>query len=59
MQSEQANSIQGKPLSVFKFKSRYTEAEWVNVTYGMDLLEEYVKEKGMKVCYHHHVGTGI
>jgi len=57
--SEQGNSIQGKPLPVLKYKPKYTEAEWAKVTHGMDLLAELANEKGMKVCYHHHVGTGI
>jgi inosose dehydratase len=57
--SEQGNSIQGKPLSIFEHKPRYTEAEWKKVSEGMNRLADLAEEKGMKACYHHHMGTGI
>ena len=57
--SEQGNSIQGKPLSIFKGKPVYTDEEWKKVAGGMNLLAELAEEKGMKVCLHHHMGTGV
>jgi len=57
--SEQGNSIQGQPVPVLKNKPRYTEAEWNKVTNGMNALAELAAEKSMKVCLHHHMGTGV
>lgn len=57
--SEQGNSIQGTTKSVFTEKPVYTDEEWVKVTKGMNRLAELAAEKGMKVSFHHHMGTGI
>lgn len=57
--SEQGNSIQGTELSVFDKKPVFSEDEWNKVAKGMNKLAELAEEKGMKVSYHHHMGTGI
>ena len=57
--SEQGNSIQGQDVSIFGSKPVYTDAQWAQVTGGMKRLGQLAKEKGMKVCLHHHMGTGI
>ncbi|WP_304942578.1 myo-inosose-2 dehydratase [Vallitalea guaymasensis] len=57
--SEQGNSIQGTDKSVFHDKPIYTEEEWMKVTTGMNKLAKLAAEKGMKLSYHHHMGTGV
>ncbi len=57
--SEQGNSIQGTTKPVFDKKPVYTEEEWVKVTEGMNKLAKLAAEKGMKVSFHHHMGTGV
>lgn len=57
--SEQGNSIQGTTKAVFDEKPVYTEEEWVKVTKGMNKLANLAAEKGMKLSFHHHMGTGI
>ena len=57
--SEQGNSIQGTTLPIFEQKPIYTDAEWKAVTEGMNHLAELAEEKGMKVSFHHHMGTGV
>lgn len=57
--SEQGNSIQGTTKAVFTEKPVYTDEEWVKVTEGMNKLAVLAEEKGMKVSFHHHMGTGI
>lgn len=57
--SEQGNSIQGTDKAVFDHKPIYTEAEWQKVAEGMNHLALLAEEKGMKVCFHHHMGTGV
>jgi inosose dehydratase len=57
--SEQGNSIQGTDLPIFKNKPVYTDDEWKKVTDGMNRLGDIAQEKGMKVCFHHHMGTGV
>lgn len=57
--SEQGNSIQGKPLSIFDAKPVYTEEQWQQVTEGFEILAQLASEKGMKLGVHHHMGTGV
>jgi inosose dehydratase len=58
--SEQGNSIQSqmeKPL--FENKPVFTEEEWQFLLEGLPRLGEFAAEKGMKIVYHHHMGTGV
>jgi inosose dehydratase len=58
--AEQGHSIQGlMDVPLFDKKPVFTESEWAAVTKGLDKLGELAAEKGMKVVYHHHMGTGI
>ncbi|MDY5421943.1 myo-inosose-2 dehydratase [Actinobacillus porcinus] len=57
--SEQSRSIQGQKKAIFKEKTVFTEAEWQLLAEGYNELAKIAAEKGMKVCLHHHMGTGI
>lgn len=57
--SEQGNSIQGTDKAIFEEKPCYTEDEWKKVTEGMNHLATLAEEVGMKVSFHHHMGTGV
>ncbi len=57
--AEQGNSIQGKPLPVFEEKPVFTEEEWQKVATGLEKLGEVAAKKGMRLSYHHHMGTGV
>ena len=57
--AEQGHSIQGKPLPIFDAKPRFTEEEWKRLTDGLNHLGTLTKKKGMRLVYHHHMGTGV
>ncbi|AHG80547.1 Inosose dehydratase [Mannheimia varigena USDA-ARS-USMARC-1388] len=57
--SEQSCSIQGTTKSVFKEKPVFDDADWKRMAEGYNELAKLAAEKGMKVCLHHHMGTGI
>ncbi len=58
--AEQGHSIQGRQdLSVFDHKPRFTDDEWKRLAEGLNRLGERAAEKGMKLTYHHHMGTGV
>ncbi|MGG3470382.1 myo-inosose-2 dehydratase [Neobacillus pocheonensis] len=58
--SEQGNSIQGQnETPLFEQKPVFTEDEWQLLIEGLHLLGDLASEKGMKIVYHHHMGTGI
>lgn len=57
--SEQSGSIQGLHLPVFGPKPVFSTQQWQQVATGYNQLAELAAEKGMRVCLHHHMGTGI
>jgi len=58
--SEQGHSIQADPSkSLFLEKPYFSDTEWEKLANGLNSLGELAQEKGMKVVYHHHMGTGV
>lgn len=58
--SEQGHSIQGQiSTPVFEEKYIMNDEEWNNLTTGLEKLGALAAEKGMKVVYHHHMGTVV
>ncbi|WP_208586071.1 myo-inosose-2 dehydratase [Gracilibacillus suaedae] len=58
--SEQGKSIQGnidEPL--FKHKPEFNQEEWKKLSDGLNKLGKLAREKGLKLVYHHHMGTGV
>lgn len=57
--SEQTRSCQGKDTSVFSGKAVFNTEEFKKLTSGMDHLGKIAKEEGMKLAFHHHMGTAV
>lgn len=58
--SEQGHSVQGMmDTPVLSKKPHFTEEEWGKLAKGLEKLGEIAAEKGMKIVYHHHMGTGV
>ncbi len=57
--SEQSNSIQQTDRPVLADSPVFSEKEWRKVADGMNILADLAAEKDMKVCVHHHMGTGV
>jgi inosose dehydratase len=57
--AEQGHSIQGQNKPVFDAKPVFTGAEWKNLCEGLNKLGKKAADKGMKLTYHHHMGTGV
>ncbi|WP_447877843.1 myo-inosose-2 dehydratase [Serratia fonticola] len=57
--SEQSKSIQGTTKAVFEEKPYFSDEEWQRVAQGYNELAKIAAGKGMQVCLHHHMGTGI
>ena len=57
--SEQGNSIQGKPVSIFGEKPVYTDEQWELIRKGFNKMGELAREKDMYFTVHHHMGTGV
>jgi inosose dehydratase len=58
--SEQGHSVQGRQdLAIFDAKPTFTDDEWKKMCDGLNRLGERAAEKGMKLTFHHHMGTGV
>ncbi len=57
--AEQGNSIQGADLPVFAAKPVFGAEEWKRLGEGLDRLGALARERGMRLTYHHHMGTGV
>ena len=57
--AEQGHSIQGKDMPVFGAKPVFTDGEWDRLCDGLNRLGRKAAEKGMRLTYHHHMGTGV
>ena len=58
--SEQGGSIQGQPdTPVFGSKPVLDEAGWGRLTAGLDELGREARRLGMKIGFHHHMGTVV
>lgn len=57
---EQGHSIQGmRDTSVFDDKPFFTDDEWERLAEGLNRFGDIAKEKGLRLAYHHHMGTGV
>ncbi|HEX4923473.1 MAG TPA: myo-inosose-2 dehydratase [Bdellovibrionales bacterium] len=49
----------GKALDWEFAQSPFDESEWKKITTGLDEFAKMAEGQGMKLVYHHHMGTGI
>lgn len=47
---------QSHPLSQ---RPHLSDAEWQRLTEGLDIVGDYLKEQGVHMAYHHHLGTVV
>lgn len=58
--SEQGHSIQGKTdVPILTGKYHFSDDEWKRLSDGLNKLGSLAGDKGMKIVYHHHMGTGV
>lgn len=59
--SEQSHSIQGQADTPVLGDAKYVmnEAEWERFTRGLNRLGKRARERGFKLCFHHHMGTVV
>ncbi len=58
--SEQSLSIQGdETKAVLDEKPVFTETEWLRLLDGLNRLGEIASAHGFRLCFHHHMGTGV
>ncbi|MEU2434885.1 myo-inosose-2 dehydratase [Streptomyces rubradiris] len=48
-----------QPIPVFKHRPEFTDEEWGLLTTGLNEIGALAAAKKMRLCYHHHMGTGV
>ena len=57
--SEQSYSTQGQDVPIFKNRHQMDENEWKLLCEGLNKLGKVAKDMGMKLTFHHHMGTVV
>ena len=57
--SEQGHSIQGTDKPIFEAKYVMNDEEWDTLCTGINKLVKVAKDMGIKLCFHHHMGTVV
>ncbi len=57
--SEQGHSIQGTDKPIFEAKYVMNDEEWDTLCTGINKLGKVAKDMGIKLCFHHHMGTVV
>lgn len=57
--SEQSFSNQGKAVPMYQGKPVFSDEQWLTIGTGYNELASRAASKGMTVCLHHHMCTGI
>jgi inosose dehydratase len=48
-----------QPIPVFNHRPEFTGEEWNLLTSGLNEIGKLAADNGMRLCYHHHMGTGV
>lgn len=57
--SEQGHSIQGQDKPIFTAKYVLNDGEWKTLCHGLNALGRIADNKGLRLVYHHHMGTVV
>lgn len=48
-----------QPIDLVPNRPIFSDPEWDALTEGLSQIGEIAKKEGMRLCYHHHMGTGV
>jgi inosose dehydratase len=57
--AEFGQAVNPLSLPVFLDRPKFNEQQWDTLCTGMNELGKMAKERGMRLCYHPHMGTGV
>ena len=57
--AEFGGAVNPLPVAVFANHPIFDDHQWEALSSGLDRLGEIAKGEGMRLCYHHHMGTGV
>jgi inosose dehydratase len=57
--AELGGSSHPLPVALFANAAKFDDGQWDRLTTGLNGLGKTAKDRNMRLCYHHHVGTGV
>jgi inosose dehydratase len=57
--AELGGAVHPLPVAVFANRPVLDDEQWQRLTQGLDQLGRLARDEGMRLCYHHHMGTGV
>jgi inosose dehydratase len=57
--AELGASSHQQPIALIPNRPIFTDEQWDLLAKGLNELGRIAKEEGMRLCYHHHMGTGV
>src|SRR5262249_39393753 len=56
---ELGRAVHQQPVPVFAHRPTLDEGQWDALAGGLNRLGQIAKDNGMRLCYHHHMGTCV
>ena len=57
--AELGHAVHQQPVAVLPNKPLFNDNQWKAMVTGLERLGEMAAAEGMRLCYHHHMGTGV
>jgi inosose dehydratase len=57
--AEFGQAVNPLPVAVFPDRPIFDDQQWDALIRGLEHLGEIAQSEGMRLCYHHHMGTGV
>ena len=57
--AEFGGAVNPLPIALFANRPVFDDAQWDALATGLNRLGEIANGEGMRLCYHHHMGTGV
>jgi inosose dehydratase len=57
--AELGHSVHQRPVALKANKPVFDDEHWKRMVDGLNQLGEIATSEGMRICYHHHMGTGV
>jgi inosose dehydratase len=57
--AEFGGAVNPLPVALFANRPIFTDAQWTALADGLNELGALAAGAGMRLCYHHHMGTGV
>jgi inosose dehydratase len=57
--AELGHSAHQLPVALLPNKPVFDDRQWADLVVGLEELGRIAADEGMRLCYHHHMGTGV